>query len=153
MKYIVYERDVCLIVCLKENYIRDVDYYILRPLSDKSLKISVPVNSKLLRSVISYDDALKLIDNIKDIDILDSDRLTYNDYKKLLDSGDLNDLVKIIKTTYLRNKERIDNKKKISAIDDEFFNKAESYLYTELGISLNMNFDDVREYIIDYLSK
>ena len=36
MKYIVYERDVCLIEEVKGKYIKGVDYYILRPLNDKT---------------------------------------------------------------------------------------------------------------------
>ena len=151
MKYIVYERDVCLIEEVKGNYIKGVDYYVLRPLNDKTLKISVPVNSKLLRNLISLDDANKLINNMKSIEVIEDNKQIENEYKRLLDTGDLSDLVKIIKTTYLRNKERIINKKKISEKDDNYFNKAEDYLYTELGIVFNMSKENIKEYIIEKL--
>lgn len=151
MKYIVYERDVCLIEEVKGKYIKGVDYYILRPLNDKTLKISVPVNSKLLRNLISLEDANKLIDNMKSIEVIEDNKQIENEYKRLLDTGELSDLVKIIKTTYLRNKERIINKKKISEKDDNYFNKAEDYLYTELGIVFNMSKEDIKEYIIEKL--
>lgn len=151
MKYIVYERDVCLIEEVKGKYIKGVDYYILRPLNDKTLKISVPVNSKLLRNLISLEDANKLIDNMKSIEVIEDNKQIENEYKRLLDTGDLSDLVKIIKTTYLRNKERIINKKKISEKDDNYFNKAEDYLYTELGIVFNMSKENIKEYIIEKL--
>lgn len=151
MKYIVYERDVCLIEEVKGKYIKGVDYYILRPLNDKTLKISVPVNSKLLRNLISLEDANKLINNMKSIEVIEDNKQIENEYKRLLDTGNLNDLVKIIKTTYLRNKERIINKKKISEKDDNYFNKAEDYLYTELGIVFNMSKENIKEYIIEKL--
>ncbi len=151
MKYIVYERDVCLIEEVKGKYIKGVDYYVLRPLNDKTLKISVPVNSKLLRNLISLDDANKLINNMKSIEVIEDNKQIENEYKRLLDTGDLSDLVKIIKTTYLRNKERIINKKKISEKDDNYFNKAEDYLYTELGIVFNMSKENIKEYIIEKL--
>lgn len=151
MKYIVYERDVCLIEEVKEKYIKGVDYYILRPLNDKTLKISVPVNSKLLRNLISLEDANKLIDNMKSIEVIEDNKQIENEYKRLLDTGELSDLVKIIKTTYLRNKERIINKKKISEKDDNYFNKAEDYLYTELGVVFNMSKENIKEYIIEKL--
>lgn len=48
-----------------------------------------------------------------------------NEYKELYQSGKLEDLVKIIKTTFLRNKLRKDNNKKISEKDNKWFNKAE----------------------------
>ena len=151
MKYIVYERDVCLIEEVKGKYIKGIDYYILRPLNDKTLKISVPVNSKLLRNIISLEDANKLIDNMKSIEVIEDDKQIENEYKRLLDTGNLNDLVKIIKTTYLRNKERIINKKKISEKDENYFNKAEDYLYTELGVVFNMSKENMKKYIIEKL--
>ena len=117
MKYIIYERDVCIIEEVMKKYIKGIDYFILRPLNDKTLKISVPVTSKMLRNVISFDEANELINNMKNIDVLKDGKQMENEYKRLLDTRDLNDLVKIIKTTYLRNKERIDNKKKISKND------------------------------------
>ena len=151
MKYIIYERDVCIIEEVMKKYIKGIDYFILRPLNDKTLKISVPVTSKMLRNVISFDEASELINNMKNIDVLKDEKQMENEYKRLLDTRDLNDLVKIIKTTYLRNKERIDNKKKISEKDDNYFNKAEDYLYTELSVALNMKKSEVKKYIIEKL--
>ncbi len=151
MKYIIYERDVCIIEEVMKKYIKGIDYFILRPLNDKTLKISVPVTSKMLRNVISFDEANELINNMKNIDVLKDEKQMENEYKRLLDTRDLNDLVKIIKTTYLRNKERIDNKKKISEKDDNYFNKAEDYLYTELSVALNMKKSEVKKYIIEKL--
>ena len=151
MKYIIYERDVCIIEKVMKKYIKGIDYFILRPLNDKTLKISVPVTSKMLRNVISFDEANELINNMKNIDVLKDEKQMENEYKRLLDTRELNDLVKIIKTTYLRNKERIDNKKKISEKDDNYFNKAEDYLYTELSVALNMKKSEVKKYIIEKL--
>lgn len=151
MKYIIYERDVCIIEKVMKKYIKGIDYFILRPLNDKTLKISVHVTSKMLRNVISFDEANELINNMKNIDVLKDEKQMENEYKRLLDTRDLNDLVKIIKTTYLRNKERIDNKKKISEKDDNYFNKAEDYLYTELSVALNMKKSEVKKYIIEKL--
>lgn len=151
MKYIVCERSVCAIIELKEKYINGIDYYILKPLDDETLKISVPINSNQIRKVISKEKALEIINNMKNVEIIENEKLIENEYKKLLDTGDLNDLVKIIKTTYLRNKERIDNKKKISEKDEMYFNKAENYLYTEFSLALNMTKEEVKEYIINYL--
>lgn len=151
MKYIIYERDVCIIEEVRKKYIKGIDYFILRSLNDKTLKISVPVTSKMLRNVISFDEANELINNMKNIDVLKDEKQMENEYKRLLDTRDLNDLVKIIKTTYLRNKERIDNKKKISEKDDNYFNKAEDYLYTELSVALNMKKSELKKYIIEKL--
>lgn len=68
-------------------------------------------------------------------------------------SGTHEDLVKIIKTSYLRNQIRILNNKRISEIDDEYFRRAEKYLYEEIGTVLNLSFENTKEYIINKLKK
>ena len=41
-----------------------------------------------------------------------------------MQNGTHEDLIKIIKTTYLRNKERLDNNKKTTDKDNYYFNQA-----------------------------
>ena len=109
--YLVYKKDVCKVREIKKNIINGNDYYILIPLKDKSLTIEVPVENSLghIRDIISREDAEKLIENIPNIQILDNidERFIEKTYKDLLYKGELEDLVKIIKTTYIRNDNRI----------------------------------------------
>lgn len=145
---VVYKRNVCNIENIKE--INEKNYYVLEPVNDKSLKITIPVENsdEVIRNVISKHDAEELINSITNIDIIKTnDKLLENEYKELLKTGRLEDLIKIIKTTYLRNENRIENHKKISEKDDNYFNKAENLLYSELSISLGLSFDDTKDYI------
>ncbi len=66
-------------------------------------------------------------------------------------NGSFESLVKIIKTTYIRNENRKKNKNKLSEIDEEYFTKAESYLYNELSIVLNLSFEETKDYVIKKL--
>lgn len=152
--YIIYLKDVCKILDIKEKYMNNTDYYILSPINDKSLKLNIPINNKSIRNLISKEEVNNIINNILNIEILEYDDKTIEfEYKKLLTSGTHEDLIKIIKTSYLRNKKRIDNKKKISDKDKNYFELAEKYLYTEFSIVLDMSFDDTREYVIDKVLK
>ena len=63
------------------------------------------------------------------------------------------DLIKIIKTTYLRNKERIDNNKKTTDKDNHYFNQAELYLYNEFSVVLNLTYDETKEYVLNAVNK
>ena len=67
--------------------------------------------------------------------------------------GGHENLIKIIKTTYLRNKERLDNNKKIGEKDQHYFEKAEEYLYNELAVVLNMSYDNTKDYVIKKVSE
>lgn len=149
-EYVLYNYTVCLIKEIVS--IHDRDYFVLCPLEDESLVIKLPVNNanNILKKIMSKEDALKLIENIPNIKVIENqDRSLENEYKKLMNSGNREDLVKIIKTTYLRNQFRKDNGKKIGEKDSNYFNLAEKALYDEIALSLNKNFNDTKEFIIN----
>ena len=146
--FVVYKRDVCKIKETKK--INNLDYYILTPIDDETLKITVPQSTNLIRNLISEEESKKIINWIPNIDIIKiDDRLIENEYKKLLNSGNLEDLIKIIKTTYLRNQNRISSHKKIGEKDDNYFKKAEKLLYNEISISLGLRYEETKKYIKD----
>lgn len=150
--YIVYRKDVCRIADIKKNHFNNIDYYLLIPIDDESLHIDVPVDNRMgyLRDLISKEEVATIIEKIPNIDLIVSDeKRLESEYKNLLNEGTHENLVKIIKTTYLRNKDRIDNKKKISDKDNHYFELAEKYLYNEFSVVLEMNYDETKEYVIN----
>ena len=152
--YIIYKREVCKINDILPKFFKDNDYYLLSPLSDDTLTIKVPVNNKEIRSLITKKDIDKIINEIPDIEPVNSDTKSLEGiYKDLLASGSHEDLIKIIKTTYLRNKERIDNNKKTTDKDNYYFNLAEKYLYQEFQIVLNLTYDEAKDYVINKVEK
>ena len=152
--YIIYLKDVCKISDIKPKFMNDTDYYILVPVNDNSLKLNIPNNNKSLRNLIDKDTVMKIINNIVNINPLeDDDKTIENEYKKLLASGSHEDLIKIIKTTYLRNQKRLDSKKRPSDKDKNYFELAEKYLYTEFAVVLDMSFEETKEYVINKVAE
>ena len=99
---------------------------------------------------MTKEEVDKIIDMIPYVEVINvNDKLIENEYKKLLQDGDHIGLIKIIKTTYLRNEDRINNKKKISEKDDNYFNLAERYLYSEFAVALGISFGDVKDYVVE----
>lgn len=146
-EYVIYRKDVCKIIDIKEK--NNINYYILVPIDDNSLKIEIPIDNNILKSLISKEEANKLIQKIPNIKPIEyNDKTIENEYKQLLSTGSKEDLIKIIKTAYLKNKEQIDNKKKISDKNNNYFNKAEKILYNELSIILNMTYEETKNHII-----
>lgn len=150
--HVVYKRNVCVIKDIKLNKFTNKECYILIPIDDDSLKITIPVElgDCEIRNIISKEEVESIISNIPNIDTLEviNEKNIENEYKKCLDEFSHENLIKIIKTTYLRNKSRIDAKKKISDKDDMYFKMAEKLLYTEFSLALNMNYDDTKEYVV-----
>mgnify|MGYP003301629003 CR=1 FL=1 len=52
--YVIYRKEVCKVVEIKEKFFKDMDYYRLVPISDEFLHLDVPVsNENLLRDLIT----------------------------------------------------------------------------------------------------
>ena len=153
--YLVYKRDVCQVKEIKE--INNEEYYALMPLRDKSLSILVPTNNKMgyIRKIISKEEAEELINSILDVDVLDNmdDKYIDKTYKELINNGNLKDLIRIIKTAYLRNENRLKSNKKVSDKDKSYFDMAEEYLYTEMSIALGKSYEDTKNYVISSVDK
>lgn len=151
--YVVYKRDICKIIDLKK--MNGEDYYVLVPKDDDTLFISLPVSKKdSFRMLMTEEEIKKLIEKIPSIPIVDSNnRMLESEYKSLLASGRQEDLIRIIKTTYLRNQDRLDHKKRVAEKDLYYFNKAESYLYGEIGLVLGMELEETKKYLCSQIEK
>lgn len=150
----MHKREVCIIQEIRKNYFQGKDYYSISPITDSSLIINVPVDSPVIKDVISSKEAERIIKEIPNVEILASlDKYFETVYKELLETEDLLDLVRIIKTTYIRNKNRVENGKKIGDKDNAYFEKAEKLLYTSLSIALGISYEECKECIIKKLKE
>lgn len=154
--YLVYGKDVCKVEAIEEKKFNNETYYLLRPIKNKDLKISAPITDKAkkIRPLISKEEIDLLITKIPLIEpITIEDKFIELEYKRLINSGTHEDLIRIIKTTYLRNKERIEKNKKVAEKDKNYFELAEEYLYHELSITLEKSFEETKDYIVNQVTK
>lgn len=130
---------------------KDRLYYILRPEGMVESKIFIPVDNKkkMIRKVISKREAEELIEEIPEIETLDivNDKLREEKYKQCIQSCDCRELIRIIKTIYLRDKKRMEQGKKATAVDERYLRLAEENLYTELSILLGIPKNNMESYI------
>lgn len=147
-EFVVYKKDVCQIKDIKKNGYQGNDYYVLSPIDDDSLTLEIPVTSAI-RNLISKKELDSIVKDIPRIPLIEeeNDKILEQNYKMLLNSGDHRDLIRIIKTTYLRNKNRELNNKKIGEKDDTYFKKAEKILYNEFSLVLNKTFLETKKYV------
>lgn len=130
---------------------RDRLYYILCPEGQKEGKIFTPVdNDKMvLRKVMKQEEAEKLIAEIPSIEILEvmDEKRREEQYKECIKSCECRELIRIIKTIYLRKQERLSQGKKVTAVDERYLKMAEDNLYSELSILLGVPKNKMVEYI------
>ncbi|NLC48451.1 MAG: hypothetical protein GX758_03730 [Tenericutes bacterium] len=151
--YIVYKRNVCKIKEIKKDEETNKKYYVLLPMEDESLTINVPISNEhgFIRNIISKTEVEKIIKSIPNIEMLTSanDKIMEQNYKTHFSDGSHEALIKIIKTTFARNKERLANNKKTAEKDTTYFKKAERLLYNEFSIALDMTYDETKKYVRD----
>ncbi len=148
-------------VCSVENIttlsISGVDkermYYILKPLYMNGSTVYVPVDSagESMRKVLEREEAQRLIAAIPDIPLLviSNDKLTEQMYRECIRTNDCQELVKIIKTIRQRKQKRIQAGRKVTAVDAKYFHIAEDNLYGELAVALDIDRNEVENYIAD----
>lgn len=157
--YVVYGlTGVCQITDIrKDEYTTDNEdqYYILNPVYNNNMTIKVPVNNQniLMRSIMTKDDVLALIEAMPEIETIwiDDDRQRNASFKAALRSGKNEEWVKLVKTLYQEKEARALNGKKLNKMDEEIFNTAENILYQEISIALNISPDEVESYIKDHI--
>lgn len=71
------------------------------------------------------------------------------EYKRLLQNPTYENIIKVINT---RNKLRQEQNKKPSEKDTKYFNLAEEFLYNELSITLNLSYEETKEFFINQIS-
>ncbi len=155
---VVYRRDVCRITGKKRSDFTGEQCYILEPYfpTSGSVSIQVPVSNKAghLRDLITKEEIDQLIIDTPDLETLESKPANMkSQYASLLKGNDISELVRIIKTSYGRNQERLEQHKKLASIDDEYLQIAEKYLYEELSVVLDLSIEDTKEYFEKEVAK
>lgn len=157
-EFVVYgSKGVCRIVDISHIDISGADkdrlYYVLSPIGDKNAKIYAPTdNPKItMRKVISKEEADKLILELPEIELLwvPDDKQREAKYKEVMRTCDYRAWVSIVKTLYLRKKERTAQGKKITALDERYMKAAENELYSELSLTLGIPREEMEDYIKD----
>lgn len=153
---VVFRRNVCKVVGREVSDMTGEDCYVLEPYHkvEGSVVMKVPVANKAgnLRDVMTKEEVDSLIREFPLIKALaDKPANMKSQYVALLKSNKLEDLLCIMKTSFARNKSRIENKKKAAAIDGEYLSKAEKYLFDEMSVALGLTYDESKDYFMNAL--
>lgn len=126
-------------------------YYVLVPLGAQGGRIYSPVdNSKVvMRKILTREEAWKLIDEIPDLEQfwISNEKFREESYKNAIKTCDCRQWIRIIKTLYLRKKDRIAQGKKVTGTDKKYLQMAEEYLFSELSAALGEEKDSIQNII------
>lgn len=128
-------------------------YYCLIPVNDKDGRIFTPVDNDkvVMRKILTKNEAMDLIDNIPTIEqmwIPDEKHREAN-YKEAIHTCDCRELIRIIKTMYMRREERLAKGMKSTVVDERYLREAEDNLYGELSIAIGREKSDMEAFIAE----
>lgn len=155
-EYIVYGTSgVCKIEDITtmnlEGISKEKLFYMLSPLCQNGGRIFTPVDNQktLMRPILSQEEANDLIKDIPRIEGLwiVNDKQREEAYRECMRGCDCRGWIRIIKTLYLRKRERSAQGKKATATDEKYLKLAEDYLYSELSIPLEIPKERMEAYI------
>lgn len=160
---VVYRHHVCEIFQIREAYFDGKDYFELHTLYERSLKLYVAIEDAvppLMREVMSADEALAVVDSIPHAGTIDeavlhakattlslAERQIKEEYEQRLKTCDANDLVTVIKSTRERTAERERTGRHATAIDKKYHDMAESLLFDELAVALDLDREAVPDFV------
>ena len=129
----------------------NTQYYKLAPVFDTET-IYTPIDTKaFMRPVMTREQAEELIARIPDIpddvcggcDI----KMLSERYRACLNTHENDDLIRLIKSVYLKNERSIKAGRHMGQIDQQYMKRAEKLLYGKLAVALDMEFDQIQPYI------
>lgn len=129
------------------------EYYVLRPIYQEGSTIFVPADNENLVSkmhaVMSEEEIKELIKALPREDAVfeQDDTLRRNSYREILSSGDRVAIASVIKALYLEQCRRKEAGKKLPLADEQILSRAETLLYNELSLVLNIKPDQVIPFI------
>lgn len=127
------------------------EYYTLTPVFGSG-SIYAPLDTKVfMRPILTKEQAEELIAQIPQIqgeDTAGKDvRALSESYKGCLDTHQCEDLVRLIKTVYQKEKTMVENGKKLAKTEQEFGKLAKELLHREFSMALEIPYEEVPDYI------
>lgn len=153
---IIYGSQVCKVKDMCEMTVGKItrQYYVLSPVYDDKNVIYVPMdNEKLtekIKEILSADEICELINSMPENEPcwIEDDKERTTEYKRILEAGNREEIIRIIKTLYEKRKELKENGKKLHSMDEIIFERAEKIIYDEFALVLNIKREDVVPFIL-----
>ena len=132
----------------------NVEYYVLSPQSAASAKVVVPTqNEKLvgkMRAILTKDEVNELLENIpkENEEWVSNKNIRFETFKNIIAEGKSSELLKLIRTLRLHEKQQFKRGKRLHMADERFLKEAEKMVLGEFAYVLNETTDDILNRIV-----
>lgn len=132
-----------------------IECYMVKPVFDNHCSFLIATNNQKatqkMQRVLSRKEVDDLIQSMSTESTIwiENAPLRKKRYEEILDGGDRLELVRLIKTLYLRQQDQKEKGKKLHATDERHLQMAEKMLHDEISHVLHIQRDHVLAYLLD----
>lgn len=146
---------VCSIVEEEKRVLdrKTVTYLVLEPVGQEGSRYLVPTHNEAamskLRPMLTPEELEELMrsEEVRQDGWIREENLRKNAYRELITSGDRAELLRMVNTLYRHKREQNAAGKKVHLADENFLRDAEKLLMGEVGIVMDMEPDQAKQYI------
>ncbi len=151
---------ICKVTAIEKRDLtgEEQEYYILKLInSDKNI-FYVPTNNDTALSkmhpICSKAEVDELISHMNSEGLIwiDNDIRRKEEYSRIIKDADKREIIRLIKTLYLRRKELAESGKKLRSTDENYLSLAENMLFEEFAFALDIDKSEVVEYIEKHIA-
>lgn len=151
---------ICKITAIEKRDFtgEEQEYYILKHITSDKNTYYVPNNNEAalskMRPICSKSEVDELISHMNSEGLIwiDNDIKRKEEYSRIIKDADKHEIIRLIKTLYLRHKELTETGKKLRSSDENYLNLAENMLFEEFAYALDMDRSEVVEYIEKHIA-
>lgn len=151
---------ICRIVAIeKRNFTgKEQEYYILNHINSDKNVFYVPTNNQAALSKIhpicSKSEVDELISHMNSEGLIwiDNDIKRKEEYSRIIKDADKHEVIRLVKTLYLRRKELAESGKKLRFVDENYLRLAENMLFEEFAYALGIDMSEVVDYIQKHIA-
>lgn len=138
-------------ICEKTIADETKKYYVLHPLDNSSLTISVPIDNKkiLMQKIMNREEAKKILQTFKEPGIpwIEDAKLRSRQFKELVHSGNRDVIAKLVNTLMRKEEEYKLKNRKLYDQDQRMLNTIQNILFKELAMSLGITYSEITKRI------
>ena len=151
---------ICKVTAIEKRDLtgEEQEYYILKHINSEKNIFYVPTNndkalSKMHRICSKAEvDELIFHMNSEGLIWIDNDIKRKEEYSRIIKDADKHEIIRLIKTLYLRRKELAESGKKLRSMDENYLSLAENMLFEEFAYALDIDKSEVVEYIENHIA-
>lgn len=151
---------ICKVTAIEKRKFteKEREYYILKHINSDRNVFYVPTDNEAavskMHRICSKSEVNELISHMnseKPIWI-DNDSNRKEEYSRIIKDGDKHEIIRLIKTLYLRRKELSKSGKKLRSADEDYLDLAENMLFEEFAFALDIDRNEVVKYIKNHIA-